>query len=351
MTITPRPSADARELAAHVRSLRQVAAVHTAYKLEENHFAMRLCDTQALDAALLAAQDKGFDNPRVKAFLARLSDEPIERALARPPTEAALSALSMKFPNFSEVVTYLQRRAALCRLPPMGPMVFPPLLLDGPPGVGKTAFSKALAAVFGVPMVVMQMSQSTGPFALGGLDAMFVSGGPGQLVRTVALGSHVDPVIVLDELDKTPASSSHDPLGPLFTLLDREAARSYVDEGLRLPLDLSWVKWIGTTNRVERLPEALRSRCRIFSIAPPTPAQGRGIAQALYADLLRAQPWGRHFDAKLSDAVAEAVAAHTPRTMARALHDALGEAAIAGRRSLLASDFPSLAPRRSAGFL
>jgi ATP-dependent Lon protease len=207
--------------------------------------------------------------------------------------------------------------------------------------VGKTAFSKALAAVFGVPMVVMQMSQSTGPFALGGLDAMFVSGGPGQLVRTVALGSHVDPVIVLDELDKTPASSSHDPLGPLFTLLDREAARSYVDEGLRLPLDLSWVKWIGTTNRVERLPEALRSRCRIFSIAPPTPAQGRGIAQALYAD----------FDAKLSDAVAEAVAAHTPRTMARALHDALGEAAIAGRRSLLASDFPSLAPRRSAGFL
>jgi len=87
-------------------------------------------------------------------------------------------------------------------------------------------------------------------------------------------------------------------------------------------------------------------------IKPPTFEESRSIARQIYATLVNTHAWGRHFSPELPDAVADLLASDTPRALSRALQNALGTAALAGRSKLAPVDFPAPdAPRRGPGFL
>lgn len=318
----------------------------------DDHFSMRICNGQELEVALAHARSKGEDNAAVETFLSELQDQPVERALSQPPLLEALAHLADRFPNFGDVVDFILRRTALALLEPCSPLSLPPLILDGPPGIGKTAFASALAYALDVPILVLQMAHATGPFDLAGLDPKFSRGGPGLLVRTVTLGKAVDPVVLLDELDKVPADRSNDPIGPLYSLLEPSTAKRFIDDGIKLPTNMSHVRWICTTNDVRHLNPAIASRCQVFRIAAPTLEEGRLIACKVYAAMLKDHAWGRHFAPRLSDDVADLLARHTPRELSRVMQNAFGLAALEQRSTLLVTDFELSDPTvRSPGFL
>ncbi|MEH3087907.1 MAG: AAA family ATPase [Xylophilus ampelinus] len=313
-------------------------------------FALRLYAPEELDAALRQIP-KDRSRHVVRSFLSELGERGPDRQLSFAPRPSALTTLAERFPNFAEVTDYLAGRAALANLTPSSPLQFPPLLLEGEPGIGKTAFATALAEVMAMPLLALPMAHSNGPFMLGGLDVSFEGGGPGLLARSVALGRAVDPLVLLDEIDKVSLRPNHDPLGPLYALWERHTAEYFRDEGLPLTLNLSAVRWIATANGSEGLHPALRSRCQVFRIPAPTPDQTRGIAQRVYADLVARQPWGRHFDAALPDSVAELLSQSYPRELTRRLTDAFANAALAGRLSLQVTDVPQVASvTRPPGF-
>lgn len=366
-----RASADRQALAAHVIALTQ-KAIQLEANLEReaaqpeavandplqieldwtNQFAMRICNDQELATAVAQSGGKKAESSATAAFLTSLAQAPIERELSQPPLLEALDHLAAHFPNFSEVVEFIRMRTALARLQPRSPLLLPPILLDGPPGIGKTAFARALAYALDVPLLTLQMSHATGSFDLAGLDPKFSNGGPGLLARTVALGRAVDPLVLLDEIDKVSGDRTHDPLGPLYALLEPSTAKTFIDDGLKLPLNLSHVRWLCTTNDVTRLHPAIASRCQIFRVAAPNVEQGRVIASNVYAALVRKHPWGRHFMPTLPQEVAEFLACNTPRELTRALLNALGQAALTGRKSLAITDFPnSLPTARRIGFV
>ena len=356
MRFTSRPSADTVQLLGYMEAAlrRAIEAQQLTLDWDEpapsESFRVRLFDPAEVQSTLALYGDK--EARASVSFLKALGKQSEWRQLAPPPEPTALHALAEQFPNFSEVVRFVEELNTLSRLRPRSPLMIPPILLDGPAGIGKTAFSLALASTLGTEHWHLAMGHSTASFDLGGLDAGYVGGGPGLLTRKIGLGKHADPVILLDEIDRAPEQSNSDPLGPLFDLLEPRTACEFCDDGLKIKMDLSRVRWLATTNNVERLDPALRSRFKLFRVQAPTPQQVRGITMRQYAQLLRQHPWGVYFEPALPEPVLAALARHTPRDLGRALHSACARAAKAGRSVLSTADFdpPPASDRRPMGF-
>ena len=350
-------SADTAQMLAHmeVAMARAMQAQQLTFDWDDPHspdaFRVRLFDPAEVKGTLELYDDK--ESRASISFLKLLAKRSEWRQLAPPPDPALLKGLVEQFPNFQHVVGFIEELNTLSRLRPRSPLVLPPILLDGPPGVGKTAFSMALASILGTEHWHLPMAHSTASFDLGGLDAGYSGGGPGLLTRKIGLGQHADPVVLLDELDRASDKSNFDPLGPLFELLEPRTAREFSDDGLKVQMDLSHVRWLSTTNDAERLDPALRSRFKLFHVQAPSPQQVRGIAARQYKALLSQHSWGVHFEPELSEPVLMALSWHTPRDLNRALQSACARAAKAGRTALTVEDLdaPVIAKRRPIGFV
>lgn len=268
------------------------------------------------------------------------------------PADSALIELADRFPNFAPAVDHVRRAAALARLAPGGPLHLAPLLLNGPPGIGKSAFARAFAAALQAPLLQFSMTQATASFGLGGLNAQFSSGGPGYLARSLVERGVPDAVVVVDELDKAAVDANYNPTLPLYELLEASTAARYVDDGLQMPLNLSGLRWICTSNEASLIAEPLLSRCMQFQIAAPTPEQMRAITATVYRDIVAAGNWAAHFDPELPRAVAEELAESVPRDLSRVLRSALGAAALDGRSTIRVTDLPmqQRSVRRRIGF-
>lgn len=335
----PTRSSDQAQLSFYVESLlataERAADEQQARQREQMIEVYTRDDFQRFEDFWGASSGDGTANARaIMKKLARLT--PFwARALA--PADATLLELAKKFPNFRQPIEYIRRAAALARLC-AGPLKLSPLLLSGQPGIGKSAFSRALAAALNVPMLSFSMTQSTASFGLGGLNSQYAGGGPGYLVRSLADLGVPDPLIVVDEIDKAATQSSHDPTAPLYELLEETTAARFVDDGLQMPLNLSALRWICTCNDAGLVAEPLRSRCIEFEVPTPTRAQMGDIASAVYRDLIADGGWSPHFDAELPASVREELADDVPRDLARSLRNALGAAALEGRRAICSAD-------------
>lgn len=275
---------------------------------------------------------------RVLTVLRRLvAQERCSRSVGEPPPSHALSGLKTSHPNFREVVEHVQAQLALMRTRHAGPRRIQPMLLLGDPGIGKTSFAQALARAMQVACRVVAMNTATAGFSLSGLDRGWASGREGLVFSVLEESATLNPLIMLDEVDKALSNEKSEPLAPLYQLLEAHTAREFRDEFLEVTVNASFVTWVATANRSDTLPAPLLDRLRVFEIQPPDCLQMELIACNQYAALREDIP---ALAPGLCPRVLQSLVQRTPRDCQAALQVAAGHAAV--RADLSGSDEVSL---------
>ena len=266
------------------------------------------------------------------------------RSLAMAPPVHEITALRKNFPNFEEAIEVFEGACALSRLSPDGYLHIPPMLLVGPPGVGKTAFAQAFGKIAGVPFSRIDVGTSSTSAILAGLSLGWSTGRCGEVFNMLIESEYANPVIMLDELDKFNGHYSA-PVEPvLLSLLEQESACTFKDEAVPLDLNASHVIWIATANYIEQISAPLRSRLTVVNIDQPSPEQATHVIQSIYCKLRGSKPWGNLFPNELSSDVIEKLILVSPRLASRAIQQGFGIAAKNNRREIRADDVPDFQP-------
>ncbi|MDF3606668.1 AAA family ATPase [Paracoccus sp. DMF-8] len=142
----------------------------------------------------------------------------------------------------------------------------PPLLLDGPPGIGKSHWARRIGDLLTVPTAVIEATGENASFGIVGSQRGWGGSHPGRLIETILQSRIANPVMVVDEVEKagTVVSMNGHAFGlaeALLPLLEPLTARCWSCPYYQVKFDMSWVIWVLTSNDHRRLPEPLLSRC------------------------------------------------------------------------------------------
>ena len=281
----------------------------------------------------------------------RMLEKGPERFQVKPSGLPAMDHLYDELPNFHAVLDDVRRQLALCQ-DSRDALEITPLLLLGPPGVGKTHFAREVAQLLGTGMGFMSMSSLTAGWVLSGASSQWKGARPGKVFETLVDGAYANPVMVVDEIDKARGEQAYDPLGALYSLLEHDTAQAFTDEFAEVAIDASQVIWVATANDERSIPEPILNRMNVYEVQAPDAAAARAIALRLYAGIRAAHDWGQRFDPTPSDEVLDRLAQMAPREMRRAWMTGFGNARLEGRGSVQAKDLPAAAARRSSiGFV
>jgi flagellar biosynthesis GTPase FlhF len=199
-----------------------------------------------------------------------------------------ITNMKLEFPNFHEVLGFIEQQAKLSLIN-QKPFNFPPICLKGPSGTGKTAFCIKLAVTLSLPKLLIHSAQITCGSILTGLQKTWNSSSQGMVTQLVNDTSRINPIVFIDEfhgLINKPYSNGIPAENALNSLLDPAEAKNFVDGCTRCPVDLSRVSWIFAANHLNGLDEALKKRIRVFDIEQPKSSDTPIIARNLYKDAI-----------------------------------------------------------------
>lgn len=260
-------------------------------------------------------------------------------ALLPPDWEAKLEEFEEIFPNFASFCESLRDQCALTSLGDKR-VKFTPTLFVGSPGIGKTEVTNWLADYFKLPTRFFDMAVAQTNSSICGSEAYWSNTREGGVFEILAYQPFANPILVLDEIDKVAHGDQHDPLSPLYGLLEPTTARRFCDLSIRdFDIDASHINWIATANSLRNIPKPILSRFNVFEIAAPTKTQISKIAKQIYRKIRTESSWGECFPPELDDIVATHLSKQSPRELRKLMVRAFGTAARQGRRVLMVEDF------------
>lgn len=220
------------------------------------------------------------DRAPQKSYIKKILDCDDKKPKVSIKDESIFDKMEEDFPNFKAVIKFYKAQFRLSE--EINKYRVNPILMVGSAGIGKTQFIKRLAKDLGTWMEYLDLSASSGGWLLNGLNPSWSNAKAGKVAEAIIKGPTINPIVVLDEIEKSGKNKMHDPLAPLYSLLEENTAKEFSDEFVDHPIDASGVIYIACANSLDGIPEPLMTRMKVFNVPDPTLDEKRIICQRIY---------------------------------------------------------------------
>ncbi|KDF02165.1 Lon protease [Mycolicibacterium aromaticivorans JS19b1 = JCM 16368] len=215
------------------------------------------------------------------------------------------------------------------------------MVLAGPPGVGKTSLGESVARALGRKFVRVALGGVRDEAEIRGHRRTYVGALPGRIVRAIGEAGSMNPVVLLDEIDKVGSDYRGDPSAALLEVLDPAQNHTFRDHYLDLDLDLSDVVFLATANVIENIPSALLDRMELLQIDGYTEDDKVAIAREYLLPRQRDRAALTPEEVTVTDAALRKIAAdYTREPGVRQFERLLAKALRKATTKLAASDEP-----------